>query len=167
MLAKEAAQGSRTWVLDARFAEVDSEHFKVLERGCAQSDGLEWPAEVATKVRVRFVVGEDVDKRRDPCSPHLRRRSCLARETSPNSCFQSSTAHLTKSVASRYGSRGIRCNAAAPGLVLTPRLEHRYTTPGQLEVALATPRFEVENGTIVEHETAPEDERESVGDAHG
>jgi hypothetical protein len=93
----------------------------------------------ATKVRVRFVVGEDVDKRRDPCSPHLRRRSCLARETSPNSCFQSSTAHLTKSVASRYGSRGIRCNAAAPGLVLTPRLEHRYTTPGQLEVALATP----------------------------
>ncbi len=27
---------------------------------------------------------------------------------------------LTKSVASQYGSRGIRCNAVAPGLVLTP-----------------------------------------------
>ena len=28
-------------------------------------------------------------------------------------------------------------------------------------------RFDVDNGTIVEHETAPEDERESMGDAHG
>jgi hypothetical protein len=28
-------------------------------------------------------------------------------------------------------------------------------------------RFEVENGTIVEHETAPEHERESVKDANG
>jgi hypothetical protein len=28
-------------------------------------------------------------------------------------------------------------------------------------------RFDVDNGTIVEHETAPEDERESVDDAHG
>ena len=27
---------------------------------------------------------------------------------------------LTKSVASQYGSRGIRCNAVVPGLVLTP-----------------------------------------------
>jgi hypothetical protein len=27
-------------------------------------------------------------------------------------------------------------------------------------------RFAVDNGTIVEHETAPEDERESVHDAH-
>jgi NAD(P)-dependent dehydrogenase (short-subunit alcohol dehydrogenase family) len=27
---------------------------------------------------------------------------------------------LTKSVASQYGSRGIRCNAVAPGFVLTP-----------------------------------------------
>jgi hypothetical protein len=28
-------------------------------------------------------------------------------------------------------------------------------------------RFEIENGTIAEHETALEDERESVDDAHG
>lgn len=34
---------------------------------------------------------------------------------------------LTKSVASQYGSRGIRCNAVAPGLVLTPALEHQNT----------------------------------------
>ena len=27
---------------------------------------------------------------------------------------------LTKSVASQYGTRGIRCNAVAPGLTLTP-----------------------------------------------
>src|SRR5207237_5120094 len=27
---------------------------------------------------------------------------------------------LTKSVASQYGSRGIRCNAVVPGLLLTP-----------------------------------------------
>ena len=58
MLAKEAAQGSRTWVLDARFAEVDSEHFKVLERGCAQSDGLEWP----TEVRPKFVCASSSEK---------------------------------------------------------------------------------------------------------
>jgi NAD(P)-dependent dehydrogenase (short-subunit alcohol dehydrogenase family) len=30
---------------------------------------------------------------------------------------------LTKSVASQYGSRGIRCNAVAPGFVLTPARE--------------------------------------------
>ena len=28
-------------------------------------------------------------------------------------------------------------------------------------------RFDIENGTIVEHETAPEDEREGMDDAHG
>jgi NAD(P)-dependent dehydrogenase (short-subunit alcohol dehydrogenase family) len=43
---------------------------------------------------------------------------------------------LTKSVASQYGSRGIRCNAVAPGLVLTPALEHHYTTPEQIEASL-------------------------------
>jgi NAD(P)-dependent dehydrogenase (short-subunit alcohol dehydrogenase family) len=40
---------------------------------------------------------------------------------------------LTKSVASQYGSRGIRCNAVAPGLVLTPAVEHM--TPEQIEAA--------------------------------
>ena len=35
--------------------------------------------------------------------------------------------HLTKSVAVQYGPRGIRCNAVAPGLVLTPALAHHYT----------------------------------------
>jgi NAD(P)-dependent dehydrogenase (short-subunit alcohol dehydrogenase family) len=44
---------------------------------------------------------------------------------------------LTKSVASQYGSRGIRCNAVAPGLVLTPALQHHYTTPEQIEASLA------------------------------
>ena len=28
-------------------------------------------------------------------------------------------------------------------------------------------RFEIQSGTIIEHETAPEDKRESVGDADG
>src|SRR5438128_8857392 len=41
---------------------------------------------------------------------------------------------LTKSVASQYGSRGIRCNAVAPGLVLTPAVE-RHTTPEQIEAS--------------------------------
>src|SRR5438105_2146584 len=36
---------------------------------------------------------------------------------------------LTKAVASQYGTRGIRCKAVAPGLVLTPALEQHYTTP--------------------------------------
>src|SRR5438105_3599130 len=40
---------------------------------------------------------------------------------------------LTKSVASQYGSRGIRCNAVAPGLVLTPAVEH--LTPEQIEAS--------------------------------
>jgi NAD(P)-dependent dehydrogenase (short-subunit alcohol dehydrogenase family) len=44
---------------------------------------------------------------------------------------------LTKSVASQYGSRGIRCNAVAPGLVLTPALAQHYTTPEQIEASLA------------------------------
>src|SRR5438876_3463684 len=41
-----------------------------------------------------------------------------------------------KSVASQCGSRGIRCNALAPGLVLTPALEHHYATPEQIEASL-------------------------------
>jgi NAD(P)-dependent dehydrogenase (short-subunit alcohol dehydrogenase family) len=43
--------------------------------------------------------------------------------------------HLTKSVATQYGRRGIRCNAVAPGLVLTPAVERLYT-PEQLEASL-------------------------------
>jgi len=45
---------------------------------------------------------------------------------------------LAKSVASQYGSRGIRCNAVAPGLVLTPALEQHYTTPEQIEATLVS-----------------------------
>jgi NAD(P)-dependent dehydrogenase (short-subunit alcohol dehydrogenase family) len=44
--------------------------------------------------------------------------------------------HLAKSVASQYGSRGIRCNAVAPGLVLTPALQNHYTTQEQIEASL-------------------------------
>src|SRR5947207_7219225 len=44
---------------------------------------------------------------------------------------------LTKSVASQYGTRGIRCNAVAPGLVLTPALEHHYPTPERLPASQA------------------------------
>src|SRR5256885_12665730 len=44
---------------------------------------------------------------------------------------------LTKSVASQYGSRGIRCNAVAPGMVLTPALEHHYATPERIQASLA------------------------------
>src|SRR5947209_4903736 len=40
---------------------------------------------------------------------------------------------LTKSVASQYGSRGIRCNAVAPGLVLTPAVAS--VAPEKLELA--------------------------------
>jgi len=43
---------------------------------------------------------------------------------------------LAKSVASQYGSRGIRCNAVAPGLVLTPALQNHYTTQEQIEASL-------------------------------
>src|ERR1700688_915813 len=39
---------------------------------------------------------------------------------------------LTKSVASQYGSRGIRCNAVAPGLVRTPGAE-LHAPPGDVE----------------------------------
>jgi len=41
---------------------------------------------------------------------------------------------LTKSVASQYGSRGIRCNAVAPGLVRTPGAE-LHAPPGYVEAA--------------------------------
>jgi NAD(P)-dependent dehydrogenase (short-subunit alcohol dehydrogenase family) len=41
---------------------------------------------------------------------------------------------LTKSVASQYGARGIRCNAVAPGLVRTPGAE-LHAPPGYVEAA--------------------------------
>jgi NAD(P)-dependent dehydrogenase (short-subunit alcohol dehydrogenase family) len=44
---------------------------------------------------------------------------------------------LAKAVAAQYGPRGIRCNAVAPGLVLTPALKNHYDTPEQIEASLA------------------------------
>ena len=52
--------------------------------------------------------------------------------------------HLAKSVAARYGAQGIRCNAVAPGLVLTPSLAPLYEDPSRLEADLkdyAMPRL--------------------------
>jgi NAD(P)-dependent dehydrogenase (short-subunit alcohol dehydrogenase family) len=43
---------------------------------------------------------------------------------------------LTKSVASQYGTRGIRCNAVAPGLTLTPGAVSN-ATPEYIDAALA------------------------------
>ena len=43
---------------------------------------------------------------------------------------------LTKSVASQYGTRGIRCNAVAPGLTLTPGAV-RNATPEYIDASLA------------------------------
>jgi NAD(P)-dependent dehydrogenase (short-subunit alcohol dehydrogenase family) len=45
--------------------------------------------------------------------------------------------HLAKSVAARYGSRGIRCNAVAPGLVVTPSLEAVYEDAKRIAADLA------------------------------
>jgi NAD(P)-dependent dehydrogenase (short-subunit alcohol dehydrogenase family) len=41
---------------------------------------------------------------------------------------------LTKAVAVQYGRRGIRCNAVAPALTVTPALRHHYT-PAQLDAS--------------------------------
>src|SRR6266516_6503955 len=41
---------------------------------------------------------------------------------------------LARSLASQYGARGIRCNAVAPGLVLTPGAQ-LHSTPEQMEAS--------------------------------
>jgi NAD(P)-dependent dehydrogenase (short-subunit alcohol dehydrogenase family) len=53
-------------------------------------------------------------------------------------------AQLAKSVASRYGARGIRCNCVAPGVVLTPSLAGFYQDPERVRADLqdyAMPRL--------------------------
>ena len=52
--------------------------------------------------------------------------------------------HLAKSVASRYGAQGIRCNCVAPGLVLTPSLAPLFEDSLRAEAELkdyAMPRL--------------------------
>jgi NAD(P)-dependent dehydrogenase (short-subunit alcohol dehydrogenase family) len=46
-------------------------------------------------------------------------------------------ASLTRSMAVQFGARGIRCNALAPGPVLTPHVEHVFPDPDARAVRLA------------------------------
>ena len=43
---------------------------------------------------------------------------------------------FSRGVAAQYGKKGIRCNAVAPGLVLTPALAHHYTSQEQIDSSL-------------------------------
>jgi NAD(P)-dependent dehydrogenase (short-subunit alcohol dehydrogenase family) len=63
---------------------------------------------------------------------------CVARGVRPTyGACKAGLIHLAKSVAARYGSRGIRCNAVAPGLVVTPSLEPVYEDAKRVAADLA------------------------------
>lgn len=60
---------------------------------------------------------------------------------------------LTRSIATTYGARGVRCNAVAPGLILTPTTAKDFPSHWRENVEGETPR-----GTV----GAPEDVAEPV-----
>lgn len=60
---------------------------------------------------------------------------------------------LTRSIATTYGPKGVRCNAVAPGLILTPTTAKDFPAQWRADVESETPR-----GTV----GAPEDIAEPV-----
>ena len=88
--------------------------------------------------------------------PHLRQRAGAIVNTSSGAALAGALSHsaysaskaainsLTQSIAAQHGKEGIRCNAIAPGLVVTAATQERYAASGVGDIMLRhhlTPRL--------------------------
>jgi NAD(P)-dependent dehydrogenase (short-subunit alcohol dehydrogenase family) len=88
--------------------------------------------------------------------PHLRKRGGSIINTSSGASLAGALSHtaysaskaainsLTQSIATQYGKEGIRCNAIAPGLIITAATKEKYVASGVGDIMLRhhlTPRL--------------------------
>ncbi|MEO8805187.1 MAG: SDR family oxidoreductase [Burkholderiaceae bacterium] len=88
--------------------------------------------------------------------PHLRQRGGVIINTSSGASLAGALSHtaysaskaainsLTQSIATQHGKEGIRCNAIAPGLIVTPATKDSYAASGVGDIMLRhhlTPRL--------------------------
>ena len=88
--------------------------------------------------------------------PHLRKRGGAIVNTSSGASLAGALSHsaysasksainsLTQSIATQHGKEGIRCNAIAPGLIVTPSTQDSYAASGVGDIMLRhhlTPRL--------------------------
>lgn len=113
------------------------------------TDTAVWDALMRTNLRGTMIASR-------AAIAHLRRRGGAIVNTSSGAALAGGLSHsaysaskaainsLTQSLATQHGKQGIRCNAIAPGLIVTPSTQHTYAASATGEIMLRhhlTPRL--------------------------